>query len=117
VYKSEISQDDFYTEVELMSNLDKRILGHLEKLCRIRCTPEEEKELLHSLGKILDYIHQLNEIETSHVPACNDLLKNMAGTILREDTVSDLMSREQFLANAPDKIGEMIRVPPVKKIP
>jgi len=100
-----------------MSNFDKHTLANLEKLCRIRCSPEEEKELLLSMGKILDYMHQLNEIDTSNVPACNYVLQEMAGTELREDEIGDLLSREQFLANAPNQIGGMIRVPPVIKMP
>lgn len=100
-----------------MPIFDKRALAHLEKLCRIRCTAKEETELLQSLGKILDYIHQLDEVNTKDVLPCNYVLKEMAGTALRSDDTGEVMSREKFLANAPDHVGGMIRVPPVIKTP
>ena len=100
-----------------MSNFDERALAHLEKLCRIRCTEKEEKELLLSLGKIIDYIRQLDEVDTKEVSACNYVLKEMASAVLRSDSIGETMSREQFLLNAPDQIGGMIRVPPVIKMP
>jgi len=100
-----------------MSNFDERALAHLEKLCRIRCTAEEDKELLISLGRILDYIHQLDEVDTREIQACNYILKEMTSTVWRSDDNLDNMSREQFLSNAPDQIGGMIRVPPVIKMP
>jgi aspartyl-tRNA(Asn)/glutamyl-tRNA(Gln) amidotransferase subunit C len=98
-----------------MPHFDQQDLADLENLCRIRCTPEEEKELLVSLGKILDYVHQLNEVDTRHVLACNDVLKEMAGPVMREDEAGELISREEFLSNAPDHIGSMIRVPTILK--
>ena len=39
------------------------------------------------------------------------MLKNR----MREDEVKEVLSREEFLANAPDQIGGMIRIPPLMK--
>lgn len=100
-----------------MSHFDEHTLAGLEKLCRIRCTPQEEKELLLSLGKILDYIHQLDDVDTRSVKACNYVLTEMIGTVWRDDEIGSILPREQFLENAPDQIGGMIRVPPVFKNP
>ena len=72
-----------------MPIFDKRALAHLEKLCRIRCTAKEETELLQSLGKILDYIHQLDEVDTKDVLPCNYVLKEMASTALRSDDTGE----------------------------
>lgn len=98
-----------------MQNFDQQTLNDLKQLCRIQCTPEEEKELLVSLGKILDYIQQLNEIDTSQIPA-NVFHKKTYHDAMRDDSVNDLLSREQYLANVSDQIEGMIRVPPVFKI-
>jgi aspartyl-tRNA(Asn)/glutamyl-tRNA(Gln) amidotransferase subunit C len=98
-----------------MVHFDQETLSSLEKLCHIQCTPNEEKELLHSLGKILDFVRQLNEVDTSSVSPCKYVLKDLIGTDLRDDLTSESLSRDQFLANAPDKLGSLIRVPPVMK--
>jgi aspartyl-tRNA(Asn)/glutamyl-tRNA(Gln) amidotransferase subunit C len=98
-----------------MSKFNEQTVSNLEKLCRIQCTPEEEKDILNSLSRILEYVDLINEVDLTDVPTCNFVLKEMVKRELREDEVKDLMSSEQFLANAPDRIGGMIRVPPVMK--
>lgn len=97
-----------------MAKLNKETIQQLTRLCRIDCTDEEQEALLIDLRKILDYIEQLQEIDTEHVPPCNHVLENMTN-VMREDIVGDVLNRESFLANAPSHIGGMIRVPPVIK--
>jgi aspartyl-tRNA(Asn)/glutamyl-tRNA(Gln) amidotransferase subunit C len=98
-----------------MSHIDHQALQHLKKLCRIDCTPEEEKNLISSLERILDYVKQLKEIDTTGVQPCSYVLRSMLKNRMRDDCVCDTLSREQFLANAPDQIGKMVRVPTVLK--
>lgn len=97
-----------------MAKLDKETIVQLTRLCRIDCTEEEQEALLQDLKKILDYIEQLQQIETENVPPCNHVLENMAN-VMREDIIKEVLNRESFLANAPSHIGGMIRVPPVIK--
>lgn len=97
-----------------MSNLNKETIKQLSRLCRIHCTDEEEEALLHDLQKILNYIEQLQEIDTKQVPPCNHVLEDMHN-VMREDAVGEVLQRELFLDNAPAHIGGMIRVPPVIK--
>jgi aspartyl-tRNA(Asn)/glutamyl-tRNA(Gln) amidotransferase subunit C len=98
-----------------MPHFNREELEHLKKLCRIDCTEEEEEDLLKSLQRILEYVDQLNQVETGEAKPCNHVMEGMARNRWREDLPHDLMSREQFLANAPDQIAGMIRVPPVFK--
>ncbi|HEX2583257.1 MAG TPA: Asp-tRNA(Asn)/Glu-tRNA(Gln) amidotransferase subunit GatC [Chlamydiales bacterium] len=94
---------------------DPKEFEHLRKLCRLECTPEEEEKLFESLQKVLGYIEQLNEVDTEGVPSCNYVLRSMLKNQMREDEVADLLPREQFLAQAPDQIGGLVRVPPIMK--
>ncbi len=94
---------------------DHKEFDHLQKLCRLKCSPEEEEGLLHSLQKVLGYVDQLNEVDTEGVPPCNYVLRAMLKNQMREDEISDILPREQFLAQAPDQIGGMVRVPPIMK--
>jgi len=98
-----------------MSTFDRPAFEHLKKLCRIECTPEEEEAILLSLQKVLTYVEQLNEVNTEGVPSCNYVLRGMLKNRTRADEVKNLLSRESFLANAPDQVGGMVRVPPVLK--
>lgn len=98
-----------------MANFDHQTLEHLKKLCRMDCTEEENKDILSSLSRIVNYVEQLKEIDTENIRTCRYVLRGMLKNRMREDAPKDLLSREEFLANAPDQIGGMIRVPPVLK--
>lgn len=97
-----------------MAELNKETIQHLTRLCRIACTEEEQEALLHDLKKILDYIEQLQQIDTENVAPCNHVLEDMAN-VLRDDEIGHVLNRGVFLSNAPSHIGGMIRVPPVFK--
>jgi len=98
-------------------SFNNQTLDHLKKLCKLECSPEEDQNILESLTRILEYITQLDGIDTDNVKPCRYVLQGMMKNQMRDDEVKDLLSREQFLANAPDQIGGMIRVPPVMKNP
>lgn len=86
----------------------------LTKLCRISCTDEEKVKFLKSLGNILKYIEALKEVNTDNVPPCNTVLETLSN-VMRDDTPGAILSRDEFLANAPAHTGGMVRVPPVMK--
>lgn len=96
-----------------MSDLNKDTIKKLTQLCRIDCSDEEQEDILKDLQRILQYIEQLQEVDTEGVPACNHVLE--MSNVMREDEVGDLLDREAFLSNAPAHIGGMIKVPPVLK--
>lgn len=96
-------------------SFDSQTLEHLKKLCRITCTPDEEADILASLRSVLKYVEQLKEIDTEGVRSCRYVLRSLLKNTLREDVVKDPLSSEIFLANAPEQIGGMVRVPPVMK--
>ncbi len=97
-----------------MAKLDEKTIQQLTRLCRIDCTEEELTSLLKDLKKILDYIEQLQQVNTENILPCNHVLEGMAN-VMREDIVGKVLDRENFLVNAPAHIGGMIRVPPVIK--
>ncbi len=98
-----------------MATFNDQTMEHLKKLCKIECSPEEEKSIKERLERVLEYMAQLNEIDTEEVPPCRYVLRSMLKNQMREDEVKDVLSRELFLSNASDQIGGMIRVPPVMK--
>lgn len=77
-------------------------------LARLRFTPEEETVFVAQLGKIVDYIDQLQRYETG--------AEGYAGQAApeAEDRMRECLPREQFLANAPAALDGFLLVPEVK---
>jgi aspartyl-tRNA(Asn)/glutamyl-tRNA(Gln) amidotransferase subunit C len=98
-----------------MSQFGQSEFNHLKRLCRIDCSEEEAQDVIHSLGRILTYVEQLDEVDTEGVASCNYVLRGMLKNQMREDSEGEPLARERFLANAPDQIGGMVRVPPIMK--
>jgi aspartyl-tRNA(Asn)/glutamyl-tRNA(Gln) amidotransferase subunit C len=83
-------------------------------LARLRFTPEEEGVLARQLGRIVDYIDQLERFETGESDPAAALSR---GQPVREadDLPRPGLPREAFLANAPaSALGEFLVVPEVK---
>lgn len=97
-----------------MSDLNEESVKLLSQLCRIEVREEELPTLFSDLKRILDYVGQLQEVEVNHLSPHSHIEEQSIGS-LREDVVGQHLSREVFLANAPDQIGGMIRIPPVFK--
>lgn len=77
-------------------------------LARLRFTPEEEAVFVGQLGKIVDYIDQLQRYETGTEEEA------AAGAREAEDVPHECLGREQFLANAPAAMDGFLLVPEVK---
>lgn len=97
-----------------MAEIDKKTIEYLTELSRIECAEEEQETILQDLKKILEYIEQLDEIDTESVPPCNHVLEDMVN-VEREDFVGGIMPRDLFLSNAPAHVSGLIRVPTVIK--
>ncbi len=93
--------------------LDHAIIAKLTKLSRIACSEEEQVALQHDLLRILDYLEQLKEVSTDGVPHCDRILSETAN-VMRDDAVGEPLSREDFLANAPNHVAGFILVPDFK---
>ncbi|GAB4231271.1 MAG: Asp-tRNA(Asn)/Glu-tRNA(Gln) amidotransferase subunit GatC [Chlamydiales bacterium] len=97
-----------------MGELNRNTIHYLTELCRIGCPEEEEEELLADLNSIFGYIDLLQELDTENVEPCAHVIEGMVN-VMREDHVGETLSRKEFLENAPDQIGGMIKVPTVVK--
>lgn len=70
---------------------------HVAKLANLPLTSEEEEKYSQQLSKILDYIDQLNQVDTEGV----DPTYNVSGqvNILAKDKVSESLSPEDATKN------------------
>lgn len=78
-------------------------------LARLRFTPEEEDRFTGQLGKIVDYIDQLQAYE-----GVVEESGASAGVREAEDRPHECLPREIFLANAPESMDAFLLVPEVK---
>lgn len=94
--------------------MDKEQLHNLQKLARIDLSHEEEESLLANLKNILEHVEEMNEVDTDGVEPCSHVIEGVTAP-LRDDEPKRLIPRDEFLKNAPEHIGGMIRVPKVMK--
>lgn len=88
-------------------------VDYIASLARLAFSKQEKIHFQKELGKILDYMSKLNELDTSGIePLCHPLgLVN----VLREDKVKPSLSPEEALKNAPVRQENFFKVPKVIK--
>ena len=91
--------------------LDKATVAHIAALARIRLSEAELDPLVDELSRILSWMEQLNEVDTSGVAPMASA--TATGLPMREDKVTDGGCREEILANAPRTARGFFVVPKV----
>lgn len=84
---------------------------HVARLARLDFSPEEMTRLTGELNRVLDYMEQLNRLDTTTVEPLTHMTD--AVNALRDDRPTNGVAREEALKNAPDRTGEFFRVPKV----
>lgn len=83
----------------------------VSELARLEFKEEELEKFTEQLGNILEYIEQLNELDTDNVEPTSHVLD--MSTPLREDKVVEWLSTEEVLKNAPESEDDFFVVPQV----
>jgi aspartyl-tRNA(Asn)/glutamyl-tRNA(Gln) amidotransferase subunit C len=82
---------------------------HVARLARLALSDDELGTLSGQLGQILDYVKQLDALDTAGVEPTSHAVDT--GTPFRDDVAVPFPDREALLANAPDREGDAFRVP------
>ena len=84
---------------------------HVAKLANLTLTEEEIKKFQGQLSQILDYVNQLQEVDTSGIKETSQVtgLEN----VFREDEVTKSFSQKQALSNAKNVYQGYVKVPHV----
>lgn len=90
---------------------DIQTLRKLAHLARLEFDESKEKEMLHGINKILNWVDKLRELETETVEPLIHISQEV--NVMREDKALNTVSREDGLGNAPRKDPEYFRVPKV----
>ncbi len=91
--------------------IDKNTTLKIAKLCRVKVKDEEIDELSAQLTSILDWVEQLNEVNTDDI----EPLSNVSSSILplRKDKVVSQDISKEILSNAPENLENYFVVPKV----
>ncbi len=81
--------------------LSREEVKKVAKLANLPLTEEQEDLYSEQLSKILDYIDQLNQVETSEVEPVYNVSGNT--NITRADDTSISLTQDEALVNAPKK--------------
>ena len=91
--------------------IDKKTTLKIAKLCRIKVEEHEIEELSTQLSSILDWVEQLNEVNTDNVEPLSNI--SMGELPLREDKENTEDKSKEVLDNAPEKLENYFVVPKV----
>jgi aspartyl-tRNA(Asn)/glutamyl-tRNA(Gln) amidotransferase subunit C len=97
-----------------MSDLNEESVKIPSRLCRMEISEAEVQDLFLKLKQVLDYVELLHEVDVSHLSPHSHIEEQSVDS-LREDRIGTHLPREVMLANAPDQVGGMIRVPTIIK--
>ena len=78
-------------------------------LAKLELSGEERERAKKDMGRMLDYIDKLSELDTEGVEPMTHVLP--VQNVFREDIVTNSDTREQLLSNAPEQKDGMFVVP------
>ena len=78
-------------------------------LAKLELSTEEKEQAKADMGRMLDYIDKLGELDTTGVEPMSHVFP--VQNVFREDTVTNGNEREALLANAPEQKDGMFVVP------
>jgi len=91
--------------------ISKETVRNIAKLARLKLSAQEEDMYTEQLGKILEYVAELQSVDTTGIqPAAHVLPVN---NIMRNDEVKSAQSHDKILKCGPDVENNFFRVPKI----
>ena len=91
--------------------IDKAKVNEIAKLARMKVADKDESELATELNQILDWIEQLDEVDTKNVLPVTSVTSEILSQ--RDDKVTNLDQKDKVLANSPSDNSDFYVVPKV----
>lgn len=93
-----------------MANIiDDETIEYVSILAKLELSEEEREQAKRDMGRMLDYIDKLGELDTEGVEPMTHIFP--VQNVFREDIVTNSDIREQLLSNAPEQKDGMFIVP------
>lgn len=83
-------------------------VAKIAKLSRLQFNDSETEKLQHELSSILEYVDQLQSVPNADSPDMNTDPEAM--NLMRNDVAMPHPQPEEFLAQAPDRQGNFVKV-------
>ena len=93
--------------------VNNKLIQDIAKLSKLKFDDSAEEKMKVDLEKILAFVDKLNEIDTEGINPLIYMSEEV--NVLREDKVSEKISQEDALKNAPEKDSDYFKVPTVLK--
>lgn len=91
--------------------VDEKLVKEIASLARLDLSREEIEMFVSQFKDILDYISNLNEVDTDNVPPA--YLSSANKSVMREDVVEESVPTDEFLVNVPESKDQYIVIPRV----
>ncbi len=91
--------------------LDPQTIDKIAKLSRLAITGEQAQEYAVQLAQALSHFEKISQVPTAGIEPL--VTPTEIENWTREDLVTNHYSAEEMTANAPDRIGHLLKVPPV----
>jgi aspartyl-tRNA(Asn)/glutamyl-tRNA(Gln) amidotransferase subunit C len=103
------------TGKRMSAKVTQEEVERVAELAHLELQPDEAAGMLHDLNAILDYVAELNELDTAGVAPLEQVteLLHAAGGGLRVDGLQPSLDRAEVLAEAPETNGVFFKVPKV----
>jgi aspartyl-tRNA(Asn)/glutamyl-tRNA(Gln) amidotransferase subunit C len=84
---------------------------HIAQLARLALTDEEKSLYAQQLAKVIEYFDELKSVDTTGIEPMSHTVP--MSNVLREDEVVPSPGCEVMLANAPEREGNLFKVPKI----
>lgn len=91
--------------------VDTKTVDRIATLAKLEFSSEEKGEITQDLNRMLEFVDQLDKVDTEGVEPLIYMLEEE--TELRKDEVKSVISQKEALKNAPEKDTDFIKVPKV----
>ena len=94
-----------------MERISSDEVKKVAQLARLELNENEIKQHAGHLEKILDYINQLEEINTDNIPCTTRAIEVI--NVMRKDEKKDYQNSEELLDLAPSRENKFFKVPKI----
>ncbi len=92
--------------------ITEEVVRYVARLSRLSLDDEGVSRFQHQLANILEYIEQLNEVDTKDTLPTTHAMSSIKN-VFREDELKGSIPLEDALENAPQRHGNFFKVPKV----
>ena len=91
--------------------LDEKMVDKIAELSKLEFKDEEKATIIKDMNKMLDFVDQLQELNTDNVEPLIHMSEEF--NVLREDENVKTINQDEALKNAPSKDSTYFKIPKV----